>query len=393
MANEQWKDDISYAMTPFKLISWPLGVWPLQVYNFYSLLRSILSFCFLVLVLILPLIELCMGCNSAEENVDCIMLSFCGMLGILKITWFRIYANNLISNYKSALNDYLTIENVEERIIMRKHALAARIVSFPMLIFAYFMCIIYTIIPFMNYGDKNQNITDEKILEYPLPSKCTMKYFHAPISMYKIFVIIQAISIAVMINANHGNDGLFINITLHVCGQMKILRARFASVDITCPQIYDRFNKLLQRHINLIRMIRKLADVISFILLTELFVLSICLCIMGFQFIIALKDKNSVMIAQSLMAQIICLVKLSMYSFIGNYLQIQMEDIGYFIYQSAWYEFPIKLSKNLVFILMQTQAPAMFQAGNFIEVNLSTLVNILKTSFSYLSVLRIMLDT
>lgn len=99
------------------------------------------------------------------------------------------------------------------------------------------------------------------------------------------------------------------------------------------------------------------------------------------------------MIAQSLMAQIISLVKLSMYSFIGNYLQIQMEDIGYFIYQSVWYEFPIKLSKNLVFILMQTQAPAMFQAGNFIEVNLSTLVNILKTSFSYLSVLRIMLDT
>jgi len=97
--------------------------------------------------------------------------------------------------------------------------------------------------------------------------------------------------------------------------------------------------------------------------------------------------------AQSLMVQIVFLVTLSVYSFIGRYLKSQMEDIGYTIYQIAWYEFPMKLTRNLVFIFMQAEGPAMLQAGNFIVVNLSTLVNILKTSFSYLSVLRIMLDT
>ncbi|XP_029660133.1 uncharacterized protein LOC115233719, partial [Formica exsecta] len=320
-----------------------------------------------VLVIILPLVEICLGCTSAEQNVDCIMLSFCAMLAVLKIIQFRIYANNLINNYKSALNDYLTIENVEERSIMRKHALAARMASFPLLSFSYFICMMYTITSFMNHDKKNQNITDEEIiLEYPIPSKCAMKYFHAPISMYKIFVIIQAISLIVVTNANLGNDALFINVTLHVCGQMKILRAHFTSLDVTCPQIYDRFNKLLQRHIYLIKMTRKLADVISLILLAELFIISIYICIMGFQFIIAMKDKDTVMIGQSLMAQTVFLVKLSVYSFIGNYLKSQMEDIGYSIYQSSWHEFPINLSKNLVFIFMQTEAPAMFQAGNFI---------------------------
>ncbi|EFN63731.1 Putative odorant receptor 85d, partial [Camponotus floridanus] len=154
---------------------------------------------------------------------------------------------------------------------------------------------------------------------------------------------------------------------------------------------YDYFNKLIQRHIYLIGMIRELAEVISLILLAELFIISICICIMGFQFIIALKDKDSVMIGQSLMAQSVFLVKLSVYSFIGNYLKSLMEDIGYSIYQIAWYEFPIKLMRNLVFIFMQTEAPYMFQAGNFILINLTTLVSILKTSFSYLSVLRMML--
>jgi len=113
----------------------------------------------------------------------------------------------------------------------------------------------------------------------------------------------------------------------------------------------------------------------------------------GFRFIIALKYKDTVMLGQSLMAQSIFLIKITVYSFIGNYLKSLMEDIGYSIYQCTWHKFPIKLMKNLVFIFMQTEGPAMFQAGNFIAINLSTLVNILKTSFSYLSVLRIMIET
>ncbi|EFN67934.1 hypothetical protein EAG_14058, partial [Camponotus floridanus] len=154
---------------------------------------------------------------------------------------------------------------------------------------------------------------------------------------------------------------------------------------------YDNFKKLIQRHIYLIGLIRKIIDVINYTLLLELLITSICLCTMGFQFLIAMKEKDTAKMGQSLMIQIVYLVSLTGYSFIGRYIKSQMEDIGYSIYQIAWYEFPMKLMRNLVFIFMQAEGPAMLQAGNFVVVNLSTLVNILKTSFSYLSVLRIML--
>ena len=36
-----WNDDVAYAMTPFKVLTLPLGVWPLQKYNTFSLIRSI----------------------------------------------------------------------------------------------------------------------------------------------------------------------------------------------------------------------------------------------------------------------------------------------------------------------------------------------------------------
>ncbi|CAL1673616.1 unnamed protein product [Lasius platythorax] len=394
MASERWKEDIAYAMTPFKLMVWPIGVWPLQVYNFYSLLRSVLGICWTGIAVILPIIELYMGCTNAEQNVDCLMLTCCGTLGILKIIWFRIYANNLTNNYNSALNDYLTIENMEERATMRKHAFIGRIIFCPLMCFSYFSCIMYALTPFMDYDEKNQNITNEDIvLEYPFPSRCSIEYFHAPTSMYKILVIIEAFAMIVMASANAGNDALFLNITLHICGQVKILRTHFVKFDVTRPQVYDRFNALIQRHIYLIRLARELADTINFILLIQLFFITILLCIMGFQFLIALKIRDTAMMTQSVMVQTAFLIQLMMYTFIGNYLKLQMEEIAFSIYQSAWYDFPAKIMKNIIFIFMQTESPVTFQAGNFITVNLSTLVSILKTSFSYLSVLRIMIET
>jgi len=36
-----WKDDIAYAMTPSKFLTWPLGVWPLQKYNIFALIRTV----------------------------------------------------------------------------------------------------------------------------------------------------------------------------------------------------------------------------------------------------------------------------------------------------------------------------------------------------------------
>jgi len=36
-----WNDDVAYAMTPYKLLTLPLGVWPLQKYDTFALVRSV----------------------------------------------------------------------------------------------------------------------------------------------------------------------------------------------------------------------------------------------------------------------------------------------------------------------------------------------------------------
>ncbi|XP_025265649.1 putative odorant receptor 71a isoform X2 [Camponotus floridanus] len=375
MTSEQYKNDIAYAMTPFKLITWLIGVWPLQVYDIYSLLRCVFGIFCAILFVVLPSMELYFGCTDIEENIDCLTLICCGLLGVMKTTWFRINTNSLIINYNSALNDYLTIDNTNERDIMRKHAFIGRILCFFFLAFTYFSCLIHGVIPFLNQ-DNLINITNtDTVLKYAIPSRCALEYFNFPTSMYKIYCLIEIVILIIAATANLGNDVLFLNITLHICGQVNILRLRFMNFDVTSPRIYDRFNALIQRHCYLIMLARKLTNLISFILLIELFIIGILICIIGFQLILALKVNDIVMIGKSLITLSAFLIQLTLFSSIGNYLKSEMEEIGLSIYQSAWYSFPSKLTRNVIFILMQVKSPVMLQAGSFIVINLPTYID------------------
>lgn len=112
----------------------------------------------------------------------------------------------------------------------------------------------------------------------------------------------------------------------------------------------------------------------------------------GFQFIYALKIDDSALMIKSLVVLVAFLAQLSIYSVIGDYLIFQMEEVGHSIFQSAWYNLPADVTKNLHFMIMRTQSPVKLQAGTFIVVNLSSYMIILKTSVSYLSVLRVIVE-
>jgi len=69
-----------------------------------------------------------------------------------------------------------------------------------------------------------------------------------------------------------------------------------------------------------------------------------------------------------------------------------MEDIAHSIYSSNWYYFSLKLMKNILFVMMRSQQPVQLLAGRFFVITIETYMTILKSSLSYLSVLRIMMD-
>lgn len=79
---------------------------------------------------------------------------------------------------------------------------------------------------------------------------------------------------------------MFLNITLHLCGQAEILKTKFIDFDVTRPNVTERFITLIKRHSYLIKLARQLSDTINFVLLIQLFIISIQLCIMGEYYIV-----------------------------------------------------------------------------------------------------------
>ncbi|XP_012526034.2 uncharacterized protein LOC105830896 [Monomorium pharaonis] len=278
-----WNEDTSYSMTLVKHLTVPIGGWPLQEYNKFTLLRHILCSFGLSVVVIVQYLELYYNCTSANANLDALTLFVCGILALTKIIWFRIYADNLICNYSSAMNDYLAMDTEEKRIIMRKHAFWGRIICIIALLIAYVDSVIFIM------GHAQISSEEAKVnisilghqAGYAIPSTCTLAHFHISTSSYLVIFALEYIYLVIMCLSNHGSDSVFLHIVLHVCGQLKILKANFINFDVKGPQVHERFNALIMRHDHLIQMTRKLAEIISFVLTVQLFISSMLIIIVG----------------------------------------------------------------------------------------------------------------
>ena len=114
---------------------------------------------------------------------------------------------------------------------------------------------------------------------------------------------------------------------------------------------------------------------------------------LGFEFILALSIGNIIMTIRICIAMSVLLIQLFAYSYVGEYLKTQTESLGNSVYFCTWYEMPKNVSQNITFIIMRAQHPFLLTAGKFFVVNMETYMSILKTSMSYLSVLRVMVNS
>ncbi|KAF3054481.1 Odorant receptor 414, partial [Nylanderia fulva] len=71
----------------------------------------------------------------------------------------------------------------------------------------------------------------------------------------------------------------------------------------------------------------------------------------------------------------------------------ESEGIFYAIYATSWFTLPLTLMKDIHFAIMKSSIPFRLTGGKFFYVNRETMMNILKTTYSYISVLTIALLT
>ncbi|XP_036145709.1 odorant receptor 49b [Monomorium pharaonis] len=249
----------------------------------------------------------------------------------------------------------------------------------------------------VNFADEGEDIQINVTIknqgaELPVPITF-LGDLHIPTILYFMISTMQLFMLMFIGTSNCGNDSLFLGIILHICGQIEVLKVELFKYGMKSKNLSEDFSVLASRHCYLIEHAELLTEVISFILLVQLLSNCLIISLIGFQLILALKANDAVMIIKTITVLGSLLLQLFFYSFVGDYLKCQMEDVAESIYSCKWYSLQTKLMRNVVFVIMRSQQPVQLFAGKFLVVNLKTFMTILKSSLSYLSVLRVMVDT
>jgi len=118
-------------------------------------------------------------------------------MAILKNVLFRVYGNDLTDNYGSIVDDYLTIENEKQRVIMRRHTFMGRILFCSIMGINYCYCITMILVPVLADDNKHINVTNKDIRKYVIPSRCFLNYFNSSYNVYRIVCIIEVFFILI----------------------------------------------------------------------------------------------------------------------------------------------------------------------------------------------------
>ncbi|XP_043265623.1 odorant receptor 24a-like [Colletes gigas] len=395
--NASSSKDFAYAMIPLKILAWPVGTWPLEKFNVSSILRFSVAISLLVLMMAIVQTEIYLDHSDPEKNLDTLVLTTCAILAISKVALFRLRATGLMSIFTAAVKDYDELSGVEKRAIVRQHAFMGRVACASVICFSYLGSTLFLTLPMLAEDEdvpiKHTNDTQDEPLDYPIPSEYTMLSLNVSENLYPVIYLLEYAMMLITSTGNLGSDGLIFGITFHLCGQAEVLKLDFGRFASESEAAKNRFDALTSRHCHILNLIEQLNHTLSSILVIQLFTSCVLICTSGVQFILSLSTHNVVMVIKTFIVVTTLLTQLFAYSYVGEYLKNQMEDIGYSIYCSCWYDIPPSLSKDIVFVLLRTQVPVHLKAGKFFVVNMETYMSIVKTSMSYLSVLRVMITS
>nr|WGO81775.1 olfactory receptor 100 [Microplitis mediator] len=390
-----WNSGTSYELTIYKIIMWPLGIWPLNRGELFSDIRLFLAAITQASTCICLHIEMWLNCQGLEDILDIFVLSVFSLLACMKGIIVRYHQEKLHCNVTSAVKDWFTLSlktNLRNRKIMMEHARIGRIVCISLMAPASGGTLSWIVfaLPLPMFIPENSTSV---VRNYPLQTACTFQSVTLS-GYYHIIFIIQIYQLIATCLGNCGNDVFFFGLGMHICGQLEILKNEFRELKTTNNKSEDRktFQNVVRRHSHLMSLIYKLESSFNLVILAQLIMSGILICIMGLQVIIAMKTENlfagvkASVVLSSLMSQ------LFLYSYGGDYLTSQCEAIAYAAYESSWHKSSMERIKDIQFIILRAEKLIYVTAGKFFYMTLGTFMDIIKLSVSYMSVLRVAVD-
>ncbi|XP_058805759.1 odorant receptor 13a-like [Phymastichus coffea] len=231
-------------------------------------------------------------------------------------------------------------------------------------------------------------------------SKYPFDYHSSPI--YEIVILVQIIQCLLIVAADLVSQTLLAALILHASAHMALFKVYlrvYSDSIVSSRKLHggyrcdkDNFMFLLKRivkqHVKILDIVDRIDAVYSFVSLFQLLFSNVIICVTGYVLITAVNLTNMLYLIKFLMFILVMFLQAFTFCFAGQYLRNQGESLVHAVYDCEWYAGTPQEVRMLSLILFKTQNPLTLSGGKLFELSANSFTMIVKTSLSYLSVLR-----
>ncbi|KAL6446783.1 hypothetical protein ACFW04_001304 [Cataglyphis niger] len=365
-----------------------IGIWPVKKKDLFMDLRWIIAVFFEAMPMYIYFTELYLHCNGAKKSFDYVTPGAAAALAVTRLITPRIYRKKLLEIITS-MDDWPMHKDKRVRSIMKKYAImSTRVTTLTFILVGIIVSVYISVAISANTRKKHDNEIDNTNMSHKdrFHESCVFRSE----SSRQAFMIIQAIQMFITGISTFGTTSFFFGLAMHLCAQFDVLSIKLSEFQIN--DAHRAIAETVQRHCQLIRLANCMEESFNANILIYLFVTTTLMCINGFMLIVSLRLGNLAMIIHNASVLLLMMIQLSFYTFAGDCLEMRSIALSYSTYNCDWYDLPANVARDFQIILIRTSIPHQLTAGKFLPMNMITFKDILKSTVSYLSVLRVMLN-
>nr|QGW50333.1 odorant receptor 3 [Chouioia cunea] len=351
-------------------------------------LHVLVLFGLMTLLLIPQWLDLYVFWGNIDANAETFVLNVFTICAMNKLYYFhsarRVFkdlVSTMADNWEETMSE-TGPDGVKHRDILLDMASKARVYTMRYGFLMYSTASMYFVSPFMGMQPD-----DLRVRKYPFFG---WYYFDRFSDVYYGLCYLSQLMAGVSVGtSNYSTDSIFLVAIYHSCAQLRIIQHDLQKLGEESNVSQAKIIRLVDKHQRAIRTARKLEAMFSGSSMQQLLVSCIIICIIGLKIIVAL-DQGGFQVLVYVAFMFVALLQIFLYCQPGDELVSQSEAVGYAVYQSMWYALDVPAKKKIQTIILRSQRPLKMTAGSFYVLSLPNFTKILKTSMSFLSLLRAM---
>ncbi|KAL7294713.1 hypothetical protein TKK_0012010 [Trichogramma kaykai] len=380
------------AFSVYRGFLWFLGVWPLEEKSRYQRLRYYTAAFFQASFLLHTSIEICLNRSGVSDMVDICLFFASAFLALVKHTYLQLHGRKIAYNLRSYMRDWRQPSEYGSA-VMRSHFKMYR-----------YQFIIYNSIGYigttlflirtllLNYlKDRSQAREDGPEFEYEFICKISFLSKSFLLRYHTGLLVLQYLQCMYVCSSGASTDCFFFGLLLHLAAQFKILNRRWHDFG-DASRDEARFDELVARHQLLTKLGQHLEQSFSRIVLLQLLISVILICMSGCSILVSMMERDYVTMLISTNCVSFMITESFIYGYASDYLKSQSLALVDAVAACGWYDLERARRRDLAFVLMRALLPCSITAGKFFYVTHNTIVQLVKTSVSYLSVLRMTIE-